>query len=347
MKFVFILMSSLLISTLAYASPLDSLRSEQREEGLFVVHEVEEEETIYSIAKRYGGSVTGIIQHNQIVDNRIEIGQIIHVLIEEELPEEVQSVKNTSVISVDDIHVVSLGETLYSISKKYDLKLKELRKWNNLPDNSIAPGMQLKLNKKAVIPKTKDEMVESDSSELAYIAGSKSDTISMEEDPFAGYEKYLVQTGETLSTIGRKIDISIDSLKFWNDLKSDYLKIGQELFFKSSDETSSTSINTPKRKTRTQIDENGFERIYEEGVASVIESMSTSRFLALHRTLPIGTNLEVRNLMNNQIVHVKIVGKLPNTGLNKNLLLRLSQPAYDQLGILDSKSRVEVSHNKL
>ncbi|MEO1257112.1 MAG: peptidoglycan-binding protein, partial [Bacteroidota bacterium] len=90
----------------------------------------------------------------------------------------------------------------------------------------------------------------------------------------------------------------------------------------------------------------GFERVFEEGVASVIESMKTSRFLALHRTLPIGTNLKVRNLMNNQVVHVKVVGKLPSTGLNKNLLLRLSQPAYDQLGILDSKSRVEVSYSK-
>ena len=74
--------------------------------------------------------------------------------------------------------------------------------------------------------------------------------------------------------------------------------------------------------------------------------MNTSKYLALHRHLPIGTNIEVKNLMNGQLVHVKVVGKLPNTGLNKKLIVRLSKAAYDQLGILDSKARVEVSYFK-
>lgn len=325
---------------MTFANPVDSIRAEQREEGLFIVHEVEEEETIYSIARRYGGSVGSIIKHNQIVDNRIEIGQIIYVLVEVEGP--VKEVIVSENQAYENIHRVELGETLYSISKLYELKLKDLRKWNNLTDNNISPGMPLKLSKDARLPFLEQEELNQGS----VIETVEEDSVETEEDPFANFEKYLVQTGETLSTIARKIGVSIDSLKIWNGLDSDYLKIGQQLFFKSSEEYISTSINEPKKNTRSQIDENGFERIYEEGVASVIQSMKTKRYLALHRTLPIGTNLEVRNLMNNQIVYVKVVGKLPNTGLNKNLLLRLSQPAYDQLGILDSKSRVEVSYNK-
>ncbi|WP_436517236.1 LysM peptidoglycan-binding domain-containing protein [Ekhidna sp. To15] len=331
-----------MITLMLFASPVDSLRTEQREEGLFVVHEVEEEETIYSIAKRYGGSVLGIIKHNQIVDNRIEIGQVIYVLIDDEKPVEAVVVKTSFEGSNENIHRVELGETLYSISKKYGLKLKDLRRWNNLPDNNISPGMPLKLRKDAEIPTLS---VDGEPTDKVIEVVVKDSTLT-EEDPFASFEKYLVQTGETLSTIARKIGVGIDSLKIWNSMESDYLKIGQKLFYKSSQESPKVLINEPKKTTRSQIDENGFERIYEEGVASVIQSLKTSRFLALHRNLPIGTNLEVRNLMNNQTVHVKIVGKLPNTGLNKNLLLRLSQPAYDQLGILDSKSRVEVSYNK-
>ncbi|MEQ9467125.1 MAG: LysM peptidoglycan-binding domain-containing protein [Ekhidna sp.] len=326
------------MTILSFANPMDSVRAEQREEGLFVVHEVEEQETIYSIARRYGGSVGSIIKHNQIVDNRIEIGQVINVLVENEAPVKAVVIEEVTSTPVKDIHVVQLGETLYSISKQHDVKLKDLRRWNNLPTNDISPGMQLKLSREAEIVKTgvteKPEVKEEDS------------VVVEEADPFADFEKYLVQTGETLSTIARKIGVSIDSLKLWNGLDTDYLKIGQQLFFKDSEDTPKTTLIEPKKNTRTQIDEKGFERIYEEGVASVIESMNTTRFLALHRTLPIGTNLEVRNLMNNQVVHVKVVGKLPNTGLNKNLLLRLSQPAYDQLGILDSKSRVEVSYSK-
>lgn len=345
MRFVFTLVSLLMLEV-ALATPLDSIRAERRAEGLFIVHEVEEEETIYSIARRYGGSVIGIIKHNQIVDNRIEIGQIIYVLVEEEKP--VQAVVVKDMPASDDIHIVQMGETLYSISRQHDVKLKELRRWNNLPDNNISPGMPLKLSRDAEIPKATEKPTEKDT----YIEQPKAvemaeDSAEVEEsDPFADFEKYLVQTGETLSTIAKKVGVSIDSLKIWNGLETDYLKIGQQLFFKEKEEALDTKRIEPKKPTRTQIDEKGFERIYEEGVASVIQSMNTTRFLALHRTLPIGTNLEVRNLMNNQVVHVKVVGKLPNTGLNKNLLLRLSQPAYDQLGILDSKSRVEVSYNK-
>lgn len=338
MKFVFIL-GSFLIVMASFANPLDSLRSEQREEGLFVVHEVEEEETLYSIAKRYGGSVIGIIKHNQIVDNRIEIGQIIYVLVEEEAPVKA-AVVQIAQADVKSIHLVEAGETLYSISKKYNVKLKDLRKWNNLLNNDLSPGMQLKVSDEQPV-----NTLEIDAPKV--IKPSEVDSTQVEEeDPFADYEKYLVQTGETLSTIAAKIGVGIDSLKIWNDLESDYLKIGQQLWYRLTGEVASTTINQPKKKIRTQIDENGFERVYEEGVASVIQSIKTKKYLALHRALPIGTNLEVRNLMNNQVVHVKVVGKLPDTGLNKNLLLRLSQSAYDQLGILDSKSRVEVSYNK-
>lgn len=343
MRFACIL-GSLLVTALAFANPADSIRSEQREEGLFVVHEIEEEETIYSLAKRYGSSVSSIVKHNQIVDNRIEIGQIIYILIDEE-ESEVSQVEQTPVADTErDVHRVEPGETLYSISKKYDIKLKDLRKWNNLPDNNISPGIPLKLTREAKVKITEEVNPITSTEESEETADDSLAVI--EEDPFADFERYLVQTGETLSTIASKIGVGIDSLKFWNGLESDYLKIGQSLFFKPSDDVEIASINEPKKKVRSQIDENGFERMYEEGVASVIQSMKTTRYLALHRTLPIGTNLEVRNLMNNQIVHVKVVGKLPNTGLNKNLLLRLSQPAFDQLGILDSKSRVEVSYNK-
>ena len=132
-----------MISWISLANPLDSLRAEQREEGLFVIHQVEEEETLYSIARRYGGTVQGIIKYNSIEDNRIEIGQILSVLVEKERVN--QPITNTIPAKADGVHLVAPGETLYSISKRYDVKLKELRKWNDLDGNDISPGMQLKV----------------------------------------------------------------------------------------------------------------------------------------------------------------------------------------------------------
>ena len=340
MKWVYLLFSWV-VSFAVHASDLDSLRTEKRAEGLFVIHQVEEQETLYSLARRYGGTVPGIIKYNEITDNRIEIGQIIRILIEDSPKESIkgQTPAAEIVASTHEMHEVAKGETLYSIAKKYDLKVKDLKKWNMLEGNALTLGQQLKVTEAG---EARDEQVTvtenpADETNTAEIAKA---------DPWEGFGSYLVQTGETLYTIAAKLKVKVDSLKIWNELDTDYLKIGQTLMFRGVEGDVISKVIEPNKKVRTSIDEDGFEKVFEEGVASVIESMPTSKFLALHSSLPIGTDLEVRNLMNNQVVHVRVIGKLPDTGLNKNILLRLSHPAYDQLGILDSRSRVEVSYYK-
>lgn len=41
-------------------------------------------------------------------------------------------------------HVVD-GDTLWGISQRYMCTVKELKKWNNLKDNTIGPWMTLKI----------------------------------------------------------------------------------------------------------------------------------------------------------------------------------------------------------
>ena len=340
MKFALVFCSLMSMGITAQAVSLDSLRSEQRSEGLFVIHQVEEEETLYSIAKRYGGSVQEIVRQNKIVDNNIEIGQILEVLVIKKATAE----KAEGEISTEGIHVVKEGETLYSISKMYKVKVKELKRWNKLQGDDISLGMPLKVSKSAKKPIAKEvakkETIEKEEKVEAPVESTEND----KEPDAPGFKQYLVDAGETLYSIAQKVGVSIDSLKLWNGLDMENLDIGQALRFK----TPQDSMVTAKKQEplKTQLDDDGFERIYEEGIASVIESMNTSKFLALHRSLPIGTNIAVRNLMNDQLVHVKVVGRLPDTGLNRKLLLRLSRSAYDQLGILDNKARVEVSYFK-
>ncbi len=87
------------------------------------------------------------------------------------------------------------------------------------------------------------------------------------------------------------------------------------------------------------------KRMVETGVATLIEgSEDTKKYLALHKTLPIGTIMEVKNEMNNQSVFVKVIGKLPDTGENKNLDLKITKEAYDRLGAIDEKFRIQMSY---
>jgi LysM repeat protein len=45
----------------------------------------------------------------------------------------------------ENYHVVNKGETLYSISKKYQLSTLEIKALNNLKDNMIEIGQQLRI----------------------------------------------------------------------------------------------------------------------------------------------------------------------------------------------------------
>jgi hypothetical protein len=40
-------------------------------------------------------------------------------------------------------HTVRSGETLYRISKKYKVKIEDIKTWNNLPDNNLKVGQDL------------------------------------------------------------------------------------------------------------------------------------------------------------------------------------------------------------
>ena len=322
MRFVLVCFS--LLPLMVIGARMDSIRSENREEGMFIIHEVEEEETLFSIARRYNSSINSIIKFNSISDNRIEIGQIISVLVEEREKTDADG----------KVHIVEEGETLYTISRKYGLKVRELKKLNNLEDNNISLGQRL------VVSEDEEEEAQSKVEERTVVV----ELDSTNSDSLSNEKSLIVQTGETLRSIALRLGVTVDELKDWNGLTSDYLAIGQRLIYKETEREQISELDSTA--TATRINEEGFERTYEEGIAALIERTSTSKYLALHRELPIGTEIEVRNLMNNLVVHVKVVGKLPDTGLNRNLLLRLSKPAYDQLGILDPKARVEVSYFK-
>jgi hypothetical protein len=107
---------------------------------------------------------------------------------------------------------------------------------------------------------------------------------------------------------------------------------------------------TPVEKTTTiKISESisGSDEIKESGLAELIEGTDGNRkYLALHRTAPSGTILKVRNEMNNREVFVRVMGKLPETAPNDKLVIKISKSAYDRLGALDPKFRVEVTYYK-
>jgi rare lipoprotein A (peptidoglycan hydrolase) len=64
----------------------------------------------------------------------------------------------------------------------------------------------------------------------------------------------------------------------------------------------------------------------------------------MHKSAPIGSILQVKNEANGQTVFVKVIGRLPETGTNEKLIIRISRVAYEKLMATGKRFPVEVSY---
>ncbi len=118
----------------------------------------------------------------------------------------------------DSTYVVKKGDTLYSISRKYEITVAELRTANNLSESDV-----LKEGVKLTIPAA-------DISNAAALSSSKA--VSSESKPSLSSSSavYQVQKGDTLYGIARKYGIKLPELLVMNNLDSNAtIKIGQKL----------------------------------------------------------------------------------------------------------------------
>ena len=109
-----------------------------------------------------------------------------------------------------DEHVVLAGETLYGIATKYKVGVMDLVGWNHLNlSDGIKPGQVIKLV---------------DDQPLAAEKDVPSRTISIEHE---------VKSTDTLYSVARKYNVTIQELMEWNGKKDFNLSVGEKLKIKS------------------------------------------------------------------------------------------------------------------
>jgi peptidoglycan DL-endopeptidase LytE len=143
------------------------------------------------------------------------------------------TVATTAVISTSfaaqasaNTHKVEPGDTLWSISKKYDVSISELKQMNNLRNTVIFPRQQLNV--------------------------TKNPTSSVPTDPkpsppavAEGSQTYTVKSGDTLIRIANSHSISLADLKKWNQISSHIIYPGQKLTVSAS---KSAQVEEPSKK---------------------------------------------------------------------------------------------------
>ena len=166
----------------------------------YISYTVAPGDTLYSIAANNSISVDTLIKDNGLQNNKLNIGQKLKIRIpkEESIIEECIGPAYTPPSTQNTInYTVKKGDSLYSIATKYKTSVDNIKKLNNLITNNLSIGQTLK------IPiSSNQENIET---------------------------TYIVKAGDSLYSIARKYNTTIDILKRKNNLKTNILSIGQKL----------------------------------------------------------------------------------------------------------------------
>jgi membrane-bound lytic murein transglycosylase D len=177
------------------------------------IHVVRSGENLGYIAQKYRCSVSSLKSWNNLRSNTIYPGQKLVVYAPGYSgSKSVASSTPTDISNRDKgTHKVKNGENLGLIAKKYNCNVSDLKKWNNLKNNTIHPGQNLLVYE----PKKVDPQSEKN--------------ISNNTD--GNYVYHTVRKGDTLWDIAKLYDgVSVEQIKVLNNIQnSKRLKPGQKI----------------------------------------------------------------------------------------------------------------------
>ncbi|MEM4658183.1 MAG: LysM peptidoglycan-binding domain-containing protein [Candidatus Methanosuratincola sp.] len=204
----------------AEASPVESPGSAEGEKAHGGdVYRVKGGDTLGSIAKKYGTTVSFLKQLNGLSSDRLSIGQKLLIpgaptkaVADERVAGTASTVDGDGVGGVGISYVVKVGDTLGEIAKAHGVSVEAIRAANGLNSNFIKAGKAITIPSK----------------------GSQTVTVARTskgggEDASYPFIQHRVRKGDTLSQISRRYRVSIAAIKAANGLRSHRIKAGDVL----------------------------------------------------------------------------------------------------------------------
>lgn len=166
------------------------------------------------IAKKFNSTVTAIKEANKLTTDQIYIGQKLLIPVAKTTTTTTAPTTTTPTAETStSTYTVKSGDSLSLIAKNYATTVEDLQKLNNLTTTVIYPGQVLKVpNVTTTAPAP-----------------------TTEQPPTTVQETfYTVVSGDTLSLIAKKFNVTVEAIKTENKLSSDMLYVGQKLTIPTS-----------------------------------------------------------------------------------------------------------------
>ncbi|HZG71132.1 MAG TPA: LysM peptidoglycan-binding domain-containing protein [Chondromyces sp.] len=193
-KTLFTLTTAAIIST-GYAAAAEAAEK----------HVVKPGETLFSIAQKYNTSVSTIKSLNNINSDTIYANQVL------KLEDTASAPAQSSNTGSQSAYTVQPGDSLYKIALKHKTTVQSIKQLNYLSSDVIYVGQKLKVAGTAAPVQSAP-------------AAQKTQTA-----PAADATTHTVKSGDTLSKIASRYNVSVAQIKQANHLSSDIIYVGQTL----------------------------------------------------------------------------------------------------------------------
>jgi len=234
------------------------------------------------------------------------------------------------------VHKVTSKQTLYSISRLFEIPIAYLRKINNLDkDVGVSIGQEL------FIP-IRDNLI-----------------ITKRPKDLEKYTMltYNVRPKETIFRIARiYFDQQIETIKENNNLSELKLDIGQELtigWFRIDGTYNTAESELDGAVFVKTIEDQAVETDtsflapvpnYHRGIALWNRDSQTNQLFVLHKTAQIESMIELYNPVQDSRTTAKVVGHIPPNTYPEDIDVILSPATARELGALDSRFLVEMKY---
>ncbi|WP_418410054.1 PBP1 and LysM peptidoglycan-binding domain-containing protein [Alistipes sp.] len=237
----------------------------------FYIHTVQPGETLYGLSKTYDVGEKVILQYNPSVGEGLRAGENIKVPFVTDVP---QPKSERKLRKTFDTHTVMQGETLYGISRKYEIPIQTV-----VEDNPNLDPTHLRLGERILIRK-KEIGSEDEAGSREQWEAYRNSLNSVAEE---GYAYHIVHPGETFYSLSRRFGITEEQLGALNGgLKAADLKAGAIIKVPGSAEQLAAAENR-----------NGADTVRQDSIPDVfpVTKVAEVEFRALRRSATLNVAL--------------------------------------------------------
>lgn len=170
----------------------------------YYIHRVQAGETLYSLSKTYGVGEQVLVENNPSIARGLKADENIKIPYVAEAP---QNVSERKLRKTFDSHYVTRGETLYAISRQYEIPVKTL-----LADNPNLDPLHMRLGERILI-RRKQIGSENEAGTQRQWEEYRQSLNSVAEK---GTSYHIVHAGETFYSLSRRFGISEEELSSLN-----------------------------------------------------------------------------------------------------------------------------------